>query len=163
MFVPNQVKFTHSICLSVTAGVGLFNGYCSIYRQRLSRSDNGARSDRPLLLAYNIRVFFPYCASCFLWRNKKNINTFQLKNALCAAMEFDILVFYSSQWFCKWTVKILTRLHGFDSKALSRLDNNNGQAGPSCSKLTMSLVNDSLKFTSSDMQICWNFLLKKCE
>ena len=35
--------------------------------------------------------------------------------------------------------------------------------GPSCSKLTMSLVNDSLKFTSSDTQICWNFLLKKCE
>ena len=26
--------------------------------------------------------------------------------------------------------------------------------GPSCSKLTTSLVNDSLKFTSSDMQIC---------
>ena len=25
------------------------------------------------------------------------------------------------------------------------------------------LVNDSLKFTSSDTQICWNFLLKKCE
>ena len=25
--------------------------------------------------------------------------------------------------------------------------------GPSCSKLTMSLVNDSLKFTSSDTQI----------
>ena len=40
------------------------------------------------------------------------------------------------------------------------------QPGPSCSKLTMSLVNDSLKFTSSDTQIhvCWNFLLKKkCE
>ena len=35
--------------------------------------------------------------------------------------------------------------------------------GPSCSKLTMSLVNNSLKFTSSDTQICWNFLLKKCE
>ena len=28
------------------------------------------------------------------------------------------------------------------------------QSGPSCSKLTMSLVNDSLKFTSSDTQIC---------
>ena len=27
-------------------------------------------------------------------------------------------------------------------------------SGPSCSKLTMSLVNDSLKFISSDMQIC---------
>ena len=26
--------------------------------------------------------------------------------------------------------------------------------GPSCSKLTMSLVNDLLKFTSSDTQIC---------
>ena len=26
--------------------------------------------------------------------------------------------------------------------------------GPSCSKLTMLLVNDSLKFISSDMQIC---------
>ena len=33
-------------------------------------------------------------------------------------------------------------------------------AGPSCSKLTTSLVNDSLKFTSSDMQICWNFCWK---
>ena len=29
-----------------------------------------------------------------------------------------------------------------------------GVPGPSCSKLTMSLVNDSLKFTSSDTQIC---------
>ena len=27
-------------------------------------------------------------------------------------------------------------------------------SGPICSKLTMSLVNDSLKFTSSDTQIC---------
>ena len=35
--------------------------------------------------------------------------------------------------------------------------------GPSCSKLMMSLVNDSLKFTSSPTQLCWNFLLKKCE
>ena len=33
--------------------------------------------------------------------------------------------------------------------------------GPSCSKLTTSLVNDSLKFTSSDTRICRNFLLKK--
>ena len=36
-------------------------------------------------------------------------------------------------------------------------------SGPSCSKLTTSLVNESLKFTSSDTQICWNVLLKKCE
>ena len=33
----------------------------------------------------------------------------------------------------------------------------------SCSKLTTLLVNDSLKFTISDTQICWIFLLKKCE
>ena len=35
------------------------------------------------------------------------------------------------------------------------------RSGPSCSKLTTSLVHDSLKFTSSDRQIFWNFLLKK--
>ena len=28
------------------------------------------------------------------------------------------------------------------------------KSGPSCSKLTTSLVNDSLKFTSSDTQMC---------
>ena len=33
--------------------------------------------------------------------------------------------------------------------------------GPSCWKLMMLLVNVSLKFTSSDTKICWNFLLKK--
>ena len=33
-------------------------------------------------------------------------------------------------------------------------------SGSSCSKLTMSLANDSLKFTSSDTQICWNFCWK---
>ena len=30
-------------------------------------------------------------------------------------------------------------------------------------KANDTLVNDSLKFKSSDTQICWNFLLKKCE
>ena len=34
-------------------------------------------------------------------------------------------------------------------------------SGPSCSKLTTLFVNDSLKFTLSDTQIWWNFLLKK--
>ena len=33
-------------------------------------------------------------------------------------------------------------------------------SGPSCSKLTTSLVNDSLKFTLSDTQMCWNFCWK---
>ena len=35
------------------------------------------------------------------------------------------------------------------------------KSGPSCSKLTTSLVNDSLKFTSSDVQICCNFSAEK--
>ena len=42
------------------------------------------------------------------------------------------------------------------------INNLDKQSGPSCSKLTISLVNDSLKFKSSDTQIYWNFLLKKC-
>ena len=37
------------------------------------------------------------------------------------------------------------------------------QAGTSCSKLTMSLVNDSLKFQIAILQIQCYFLLKKCE
>ena len=47
--------------------------------------------------------------------------------------------------------------------SVKRLVYRSSRAGPGCSKLTMSLVNDSLKFTSSDTQICRNFLLKKCE
>ena len=35
-----------------------------------------------------------------------------------------------------------------------KLRSNKYSPGPSCSKLTMSLVNDLLKFTSNDMQIC---------
>ena len=41
-----------------------------------------------------------------------------------------------------------------------KLHNSTITPGPSCSKLKMSLVNHLLKFISSDMQICWNFLLK---
>ena len=37
------------------------------------------------------------------------------------------------------------------------------QTGPSCSKLTMSLVNDSLKFQMAILRIRCYFLLKKCE
>ena len=36
-------------------------------------------------------------------------------------------------------------------------------AGPGCSKLTTSLVNDSLKFQTLISQICQYFLSKKCE
>ena len=36
-------------------------------------------------------------------------------------------------------------------------------SGPGCSKLTMSLVNVSLKFQTLISEICHYFLLKKCE
>ena len=35
--------------------------------------------------------------------------------------------------------------------------------GPRCSKPTASSVNDLLKFISCDIQIYWNFWMKKCE
>ena len=57
----------------------------------------------------------------------------------------------------KWSVGVL-KIRSCHPVCLSYLS-----SGPSCSKLTMWLVKDSLKFTSSDTQICWNFLLKKCE
>ena len=50
----------------------------------------------------------------------------------------------------------------FDRVILNDGGHYSATTGPSCSKLTTSLVNDSLKFTSSDTQIFWNFLLKKC-
>ena len=46
------------------------------------------------------------------------------------------------------------------SQTLLKYQQNIKNSGPSCSKLTTSLVNDSLKFTSSDTQTCWKFLLK---
>ena len=50
--------------------------------------------------------------------------------------------------------------HLMQLQALGNKEQINAQkSGPRCSKLTTSLVNDSLKFTSSDPQICWNFLL----
>ena len=46
-------------------------------------------------------------------------------------------------------------------KALDKVPHK--RPGPSCSKLTTSLVNVSLKFQTLISQICQYFLLKKCE
>ena len=69
-------------------------------------------------------------------------------------------------WICCWiSGKILVlwvrRKVAEVYEVSSILPSQMKMSGPSCSKLTMSLVNESLKFTSSDTQICWNFLLKK--
>ena len=65
----------------------------------------------------------------FLWRNKKTMFTgYPLLSAATIQMN----------------LKKIERFYCF-MRLIS---------GPSCSKLTTSLVNDSLKFTSSDTQIC---------
>ena len=64
----------------------------------------------------------------------------------------------------KMTWKQLTERDCRELK-LSAIDphSDNWRSGPSCSKLTTSLVNDSLKFQTLISQICQYFLLKKCE
>ena len=44
-----------------------------------------------------------------------------------------------------------------------KLDIDTVKSGPGCSKLTTSLVNETLKFQMLISQICQYFLLKKCE
>ena len=66
------------------------------------------------------------------------------------------LLFFSRQWLSDqrhWQregggTPSLTLIQHFIGKPTAN------KYGPSCSKLTMSLVNDSLKFTSIDTQIC---------
>ena len=66
---------------------------------------------------------------------------------------YDIRYPYVS-FFKNFTISLLrTNRYWWDTGPWS--------SGPSCSKLTTSLVNNSLKFTSSDTQICWNFFAEK--
>ena len=54
-------------------------------------------------------------------------------------------------------LKTLTKTSTFvnaDANTNANAEAEGSTTGPSCSKLTTSLVNDSLKFTSSDTQIC---------
>ena len=76
--------------------------------------------------------------------------------SLCICTVWSIFVSSSTVW----SVSLLCSWRNSASLAIWNVP---GWSGPSCSKLTTSLVNDSLKFTLSDTQICWNFLLKKCE
>ena len=52
------------------------------------------------------------------------------------------------------SVTILVLILRTTSLHIANLEMPQQTPGPSCSKLTTSLVNDSLKFTWSDMQIC---------
>ena len=67
-----------------------------------------------------------------------------------------------SSYMWKWNLfQNSVSVSGFRNKWIKwNIDDIFESPGPSCSKLTMSLVNDSLKFRSSGTQICQNFLLK---
>ena len=81
-----------------------------------------------------------YPQHMFSWRNKKNI------------MWIPPLI-------CSYAVCLGMFAHPLG--VIDRLCSVNvAIPGPSCSKLTMSLVNDSLKFTLSDTRIRWNFCWK---
>ena len=127
----------------------------------------------------------------FVWKSKKYISKCCLLNLLPIMLGINtrqIACFYSAEVYdpakvvtevlkglcsseqaceiCLFkdeiTSTLLSPISHFLDVAVSILSVHNS-AGPSCSKLTTSLVNDSLKFAWSDTQICWNFLLKKCE
>ena len=68
----------------------------------------------------------------------QNVSSNQCLHCLSLSSFLDILADSKGDLF---------KFKGYKSKELKC-------PGPSCSKLTTSLVNDSLKFTSSDMQIC---------
>ena len=55
-------------------------------------------------------------------------------------------------WYIIWTVIVVTSSAPWINICI--MSKTGTLSGPSCSKLTTSLVNDSLKFTSSDTQIC---------
>ena len=72
-----------------------------------------------------------------------------------------IFIFHSSKvWCMKFPFHIsqfrLIDIIVFITSVFIRMYMDVYISGPSCSKLTTSLVNDSLKFTLSDTQICWN-------
>ena len=54
---------------------------------------------------------------------------------------------------CTWKISKIVNVNGEDANLTAEIKDS-CSPGPSCSKLTSSLVNDSLKFTSSDTQIC---------
>ena len=70
-----------------------------------------------------------------------------------------------AQLFMSVCVEVLrpSQPNGVMLSAVSLPNHTFTRQDPSCSKLMMSLVNDSLKFTLTDTQIRCNFLLKKCE
>ena len=63
--------------------------------------------------------------------------------------------------FCKSHMSVLVKLVLL--KATVYISMKTRKSGPSCSKLTTSLVNVSLKFQTLISQICQHFLSKKCE
>ena len=71
----------------------------------------------------------------------ENMNKFNQRMQICSLIKVFIThAFYHILDSINGTVKTFMKIYRYASLS-----------GPSCSKLTMSLVNDSLKFTSSDI------------
>ena len=81
-----------------------------------------------------------------------------INNYLAVAMLVDITNGSLMPCLAQISLSVMEKIPYFqpfyhDYKFMGSFSCNGKQSGPSCSKLTMSLVNDSLKFTSSDTQI----------
>ena len=85
---------------------------------------------------------------------------------ICPSSLFLFIVVVSFQEYFK-VPKIILMFNNLTEQVVEQRPTNDSTeeylSGPSCSKLTISLVNDTLKFILSEKQICWIFWLKKCE
>ena len=106
----------------------------------------------PLKCRQMFILLIKYHEMCWLCSCSEPLGIFHSHWHMNSCWNFALL--YTYQSYCFPTVKSDVKRHQLRVAVFP---------GPSCSKLTMSLVNDSLKFTSSDTQIYWNFLLKKCK
>ena len=81
-------------------------------------------------------------------------------------MMYACVRFRHKRYFNLWYLNLnMEGIDGyrFDKRVQSWSWSSNYTTGPSCSKLTTSLVNEMLKFQTLISQICQYFLLKKCE
>ena len=110
-----------------------------------------------LLVLRNIFLIFHQCNS--------NIFFFIRKQNMIAVNYFcNIIICFCLLYSIIWqNTDRKTSLNGHGSLPSSVMELPWKCPGPGCSKLTTSLVNDSLKFQTLISQICQYFLLKKCE
>ena len=120
---------------------------------------------KKIIFAISCRLSPLKCLNLFFWKKyKENILKYWLLKLLPRVLSIKCkLEFHSSylHYNRRYYHSLLLQDNNFTPTGIHVALFDLPRAGPNCSKLTMSLVNDSLKFTSSDTQICWNFSLEK--